>query len=141
MDEALYTVGRRFPSIRVKSKDRKDAKKELYATPDKSINRPLESGSCARPVAAIYGTITNEFQSKMSLPESNIYENERIILQQNNKTRWCKKPKTSHVLLSVMILSVIIFLSAGAILLYKPSKYTLWDRVMKRYHLNQFQNL
>jgi len=31
-----------------------------------------------------------------------------------------QKPKTSHVLLSVMIISVIIFLSAGAILLYKP---------------------
>ena len=60
----------------------------------------------------------------MSLPdESNIYENERIILKQLNQKKWCKKPKTSHVLLSVMIISVIIFLSAGAILLYKPSKY------------------
>ena len=34
-EEALYTVGRRFPSIRVKSKNRKEAKKDLYAKPDK----------------------------------------------------------------------------------------------------------
>ena len=35
-EESLYTVGRRFPSIRVKSKNRKEAKKDLYAKPDKA---------------------------------------------------------------------------------------------------------
>ena len=137
-EESLYTVGRRFPSIRsVKSKNRKEAKKDLYAKPDKCImNKSNESGSFPRPVAAIYATTTtNDFQSKLDLgldggPESNIYENERIILGKYKKPIWWpvagirrfKKPKTSHVLIAVMIISVIVFLSAGAILIYKPSK-------------------
>ena len=137
-EESLYTVGRRFPSIRsVKSKNRKEAKKDLYAKPDKGImNKSNESGSFPRPVAAIYApTTTNDFQSKLDLgldggPESNIYENERIILGKYKKPIWWpvagirrfKKPKTSHVLIAVMIISVIVFLSAGAILIYKPSK-------------------
>ena len=136
-EEALYTVGRRFPSIRsVKSKNRKEAKKDLYAKPDKGImNKANESGSFPRPVAAIYAPTTSDFQSKLDLgldggPESNIYENERIILGKYKKPIWWpvvgmrrfKKPKTSHVLIAVMIISVIVFLSAGAILIYKPSK-------------------
>jgi len=97
LDESLYTVGRRFPSIRsIKPKERKEAKKDLYAKPDKSVKISTESGSSARPVTAIYGTLTHNFQSKidMSLPdESNIYENERIILKQLNQKKWCKNQK------------------------------------------------
>ena len=96
------------------------------------MNKSTESGSFPRPVAAIYAP--TDFQSKLDLgldgPESNIYENERIILGKYKKPIWWpvagirrfKKPKTSHVLIAVMIISVIVFLSAGAILIYKPSK-------------------
>ena len=96
------------------------------------LNKSTESGSFPRPVAAIYAP--TDFQSKLDLgldgPESNIYENERIILGKYKKPIWwpvvgrrLKKPKTSHVLIAVMIISVIVFLSAGAILIYKPSKF------------------
>ena len=67
-EESLYTVGRRFPSIRsVKSKNRKEAKKDLYAKPDKGVmNKSNESGSFPRPVAAIYAPTTNDFQTTRS---------------------------------------------------------------------------
>ena len=50
-DEGFYTMGRRFPSIRLKSKDKKDAKKigaGSCASPDKAVEVNGAKGSCVR---------------------------------------------------------------------------------------------
>ena len=50
-DEGFYTMGRRFPSIRLKSKDKKDAKKigaGSCASSDKAVEVNGSKGSCVR---------------------------------------------------------------------------------------------
>ena len=50
-DEGFYTMGRRFPSIRLKSKDKKDAKKigaGSCASSDKAVEVNGAKGSCVR---------------------------------------------------------------------------------------------
>ena len=48
-------MGRRFPSIRLKSKDKKDAKKILaFGASDKAVEVNGAKGSCVRAASAIY---------------------------------------------------------------------------------------
>ena len=108
-------MGRRFPSIRVKDKK---AKKKKDAS--NCIEYSNTVGSCARPVSAIYGTLDYNSSEK-----ANIYENGHIILRQRQKSQqnWfqkccCQKP----ALLTVIILSFAVFLTAGGVLLYQSCK-------------------
>ena len=115
--EGLYTIGRRFPSIRVK--DKKAKKKEEVNTLDYNVsNIEYNSGSCARPVSAIYGTL--EHPEKLS----NIYENGHIILRQQRRqtSKWRRICKESKPVLAVIVVSLAVFITAGSILLYQSRK-------------------
>ena len=82
-------MGRRFPSIRLKSKDKKDAKKILaFSASDKAVEVNGAKGSCVRAASAIYG----DEPSKMDDFESNIYENGHIVMK--NDDRGCVKKST-----------------------------------------------
>ena len=84
-DEGFYTMGRRFPSIRLKSKDKKDAKKILaFSASDKAVEVNGAKGSCVRAASAIYG----DEPSKLDDFESNIYENGHIVMK-NDDRGWC----------------------------------------------------
>jgi hypothetical protein len=144
IDEALFSIGRRFPSIRLTSEAKKANKKKvhredqsLYSQPDKSSKVNTDIGSCSRPVAAIYGTLTQTYGSKLDLNssvDSNIYENGHIVLQQHKAeapcccpspfSSICKRPQTtSNILCAVIVISVTTFLLAGSLLLYQSCMY------------------
>ena len=56
-------MGRRFPSIRLKSKDKKDAKKILaFSASDKAEEVNGAKGSCVRAASAIYGDEPSKLQ-------------------------------------------------------------------------------
>ena len=78
------------------------------------------TGSCAQPVSAIYGTLDN------SEKLSNIYENGHIILRQqqrqNSNSKWKRICKESKPVLAVILVSFVVFITAGAILLYQSRK-------------------
>ena len=123
MDEGIYTIGRRFPSIRVKSKEKKKEKKKSFyqKSKDKKLNVETSKGSCARPVEAIYGTLSEDHQL-----ESNIYENGHIVMKHETESLKCQKiccgKKPSQCLMIVIIVSVIIFILTGSFLLLSSGK-------------------
>ena len=79
-------------------------------------------GSCAQPVSAIYGTLDND---KLS----NIYENGHIILrqQQQRNSKWKRICSESKPVLAVIFVSLVVFITAGAILLYQSRKSLFFD--------------
>ena len=113
-------MGRRFPSIRLKSKDKKDAKKILaFSASDKAVEVNGAKGSCVRAASAIYG----DGPPKLDDFESNIYENGHIVMKNDDSTaksgKCCcnggKIPK--QCLIGTVVLSVIVFIFTGASLL------------------------
>ena len=81
-------MGRRFPSIRLKSKDKKDAKKILaFSASDKAVEVNGAKGSCVRAASAIYG----DEPSKLDDFESNIYENGHIVMKNDDKGWYIKR--------------------------------------------------
>ena len=164
VDEALFSIGRRFPSFRLTPEQKKAAKKQLLLvkpqppevskqSADDSRQEPETDkaaivepvGSSARPVAAIYGTVTKHLSqldlnaSLKSQEGGNIYENGHIVLQQKKKLekksrrnsdvlrcfggrRTATSKTTSRILCSIIVLSVITFLVAGSLLLYQSCK-------------------
>jgi len=165
-DEGFYTMGRRFPSIRLKSKDKKDAKKigaGSCASSDKAVEVNGSKGSCVRATSAIYGD-SEDF-------ESNIYENGLIVIKQNvqnNKNKCCglrwgfgsqnpKNPKKSNntesrnpcggkkpkqYLIATVILSVIVFVLTGASLLITrgSGSFSRKDVNQEHYIINQWKD-
>ena len=114
----LNITGRRFPSIRVK--DKKAKKKETKDVSKEEYSNTV--GSCAQPVSAIYGTLDND---KLS----NIYENGHIILrqQQQQNSKWKRICSESKPVLAVIFVSLVVFITAGAILLYQSRKSLFFD--------------
>ena len=76
-------MGRRFPTIRLKSKDKKDAKKisACFSASDKAVEVNGAKGSCVRAASAIY---SDELPSPQHEDfESNIYENGHIVMKKD----------------------------------------------------------
>ena len=119
----IFLIGRRFPSIRVK--DKKTKKKETKTIDISKEEYSNTVGSCAQPVSAIYGTLDN------SEKLSNIYENGHIILRQqqrqNSNSKWKRICKESKPVLAVILVSFVVFITAGAILLYQSRKSWFFD--------------
>lgn len=121
--EGLYTIGRRFPSIRIKGK--KEGKKKAINQQDTEIEVNHQSGSCVTAVTAIYAYHEKNSQYTEE-NNSNIYENGHIVLKQEkkqqNKSSCCLcqflKAKKSKILLFIMVVSVISFVMTGGWLLY-----------------------
>ena len=67
-------MGRRFPSIRLKSKDKKDAKKILaFSASDKAEEVNGAKGSCVRAASAIYGDGPPKVWAVKNRTESKIF--------------------------------------------------------------------
>lgn len=103
-DEVIYTIGRRFPSIRINAK-----KKKM----DKSTKVDCENGSCVRSVVALYAGEKSD---------GNIYENGHIVIKQKEEERRIRQFKCGKkTFLAVVVLSVMVFLITGAFLLFSSS--------------------
>ncbi len=122
--EELYTIGRRFPSIRVKRDDKKDQKRDAALSKN-------QVGSSVMAVTAIYGEIHKQKTLKPPPvqgfgPESNIYENGYIVMkkQAKKKCKCCSLTQSSKYMLAIVLLSVIVFLGTGSTLLYTSREYS-----------------
>ena len=145
-------MGRRFPSIRLKSKDKKDSKKHATSctTIDKAVKVNETKGSCAKAVSAIYGDPATDATSLDGDFESNIYENGHIVIKQDLQRgtfKFCGAKKTRQYLVVIVILSVIIFILTGASLLitrggknydFKKKSYILLTYLFRNSYLTNF---
>lgn len=122
-NEGLYTIGRRFPSIRVKGK-KEEKKAKILKDSAAEVNH--QTGSCVKAVTAIYAYHGKSIEDQHDLEESNIYENGHIVIKQQKGQRprpaccLCQfvKRRKSTILLFVMVMSVLSFILTGGWLLY-----------------------